>query len=276
MVLDRSGSMEEEVLYQGKMRKKIEIVKEVFESFVAGGGGLPGRKTDLIGLTTFARFTEENCPLVTTYEPLLSTVKNLTTVAPFLDQYDQTTWNQSVAAKENPLNATAIGDGLKRAILSLVTAEDDLSRGEKGGGYKIQGKVIILLTDGKNNAGSDPTEAGRYAKENGIRIYYVLLRELVERRQTLFGTAVVKEYSPDELLEEPRAVVSACDGKAYLARDGNELLEVYSEIDALERSELGKIEFKSYHERYRWFLVPAAAVAFVAYLLKETIFRSIP
>ena len=69
MVLDRSGSMEETMLYDGDRRKRMDIVKDVFMKFVAGGDGLAGRKTDLIGLTSFARFTEESCPLVSEHEP---------------------------------------------------------------------------------------------------------------------------------------------------------------------------------------------------------------
>jgi Ca-activated chloride channel family protein len=280
MVLDRSSSMEEEMKYGGRMQRRIDIVKDAFGRFVAGGEGLTGRKTDLIGLTTFARFTEESCPLVTLHEPLLTTVKNLETVAPALDRYDQPTRDLSNARqrglKQNPLNATAIGDGLERAVLSLVTAEEDLARGEESGGYKIKGKVIILLTDGENNAGMDPVEAGRYAAANGIRIYFIVFTEPVLRQETIFGPRIVRQLSQDEILEVPRKVVEGTSGKAFLARDGDELLEVYEEIDKLERTEIGKIEFKTYHEKYRWFLIPAVGLILAAAFLKETVFRSLP
>lgn len=276
MVLDRSGSMEEEMRYRNRMQKKIDIVKDVFVRFLEGGESLPGRGTDLVGLTTFARFTEESCPLVTLHEPLITTVKNLTTVAPYLDQFDQPTWNRSAARQINPLNATAIGDGLKRAVLSLVTAEEDLARGEEEGGYKIQSKVVILLTDGQNNQGMDPVEAGRYAAANDIKVYYILFSEPVERVDTIFGPRVRRRLSTNEVLEEPRKVVEPTGGKAYLAADGDELLRIYEEIDRLERSEIGRIEFKSYHEVYRIFLIPAIAAAVLGLVLKETFFRSIP
>ena len=295
MVLDRSGSMEETMLYDGHRRKRIDIVKDVFMKFVAGGDALAGRKTDLIGLTTFARFTEESCPLVSQHEPLITAVKNLGTVAPALDEFDQPVRNvkeaqrRRIKLKQNPLNATAIGDGIYRAVLSLVAAEEDLkaeeSEADDGGAqaltgdqsdYEITGKVIILLTDGENNTGMDPVEAGRYAANNEIRLYYIVFREPLEYQQTLFGQRVKRELSPDEILEVPRKVVESTEGRAFLAASGDELRQIYEEIDSLEKSEIGKIEFRSYHEKYHWFLIPAFACAVIAVFLAETLFRRIP
>lgn len=267
-------------------RKKMEITKDVFQSFVAGGNGLKGRKTDLIGLTTFARFTEESCPLIVPHEPLLTSVKNLRSMEPALDPYDQPVPHDKLRQKRreelqgykpNPLDGTAIGDGLQRAVLSLITAEEDLKSGEGQGSYKIKGKVAILLTDGQNNAGDiQPVDAGKLAAANGIKVYYVLFSETTRYENTFFGRKAVGEYSEDELLETPREVVKDSGGKAFLARSGDELQEIYSEIDQLERSEIGKIEYTSYTEQYHWFLLPALACMLLALFLGETIFRGIP
>ncbi len=294
MALDRSGSMEEAMVYDGLRRRRIDIVKDVFMKFVAGGDGLAGRKTDLIGLTTFARFTEESCPLVSEHEPLITAVKNLGTVAPALDEYDQPVRDveeaqrRRIRLKENPLNSTAIGDGIYRAVLSLVAAEEDIEAEESvpdsgsavltgdQSEYEITGKVIILLTDGISLTGMDPVEAGRYAASNDIRIYYIVFRELVEYQQTIFGQRVARELSPDEILEVPRKVVEPTGGRAFLAASGDELRQIYEEIDSLEKSAIGRIEFRSYHEKYHWFLIPGFACAVIAALLAETVFRRIP
>lgn len=285
MVLDRSGSMEDTMRYEGNDEKRIDIVKRVFRDFVTGGGDLAGRRTDLIGLTTFARFTEESCPLVSQHEPLLTAVENLTTVEPLLDRYGQPVPADRAPRRadprkyqRNPLNATAIGDGLMRAVYSLVTAEEDLRKGEEEGGYKIQGKVIIILTDGDDNASEiPPAEAGRYARENGIRIYYILMRELNDYQWDLFSgrRVVVRTHRPDELLAAPREVAGSGD-RAFLATDGDALRRIYEQIDQLERTEIGRIEYRSYEEKFHVFLLPGVALILLAILLGETVLRRTP
>jgi Ca-activated chloride channel family protein len=279
MVLDRSGSMEEKIRYRGQARAKIEVVKDIFEDFVSGSDDLSGRKTDLIGLTTFARFPEESCPLVSLHEPLLTAVKNLRTVAPFLTKYRQATRNRREAVAENPLNATAIGDGLYRAVLSLITAEDDLARGNEDKRYHIKGRAVIVLTDGLNNTGRSPLEAGEYAAANGVKVYFIVLMDRNLYRQSLTGPVVARQLSKaetDGIMEAPRQIAEQTGGQAWFAADGDELREVYRQIDRLERSEIGKVEFRSYKERYHYCLIPAVALLLFSMLLGETVLRRIP
>jgi Ca-activated chloride channel family protein len=136
--------------------------------------------------------------------------------------------------------------------------------------------VAIVLTDGENNAGRDPVEAGRYGAANGIRVYYIVFREPVEYRETIFGMQAVRELSVDEMLDEPRRVVEESGGKAFLAQTGDELRQIYTEIDKLERSEIGRIEFRSFHEKYHWFLIPAVFWIFLAFVLDEALLRRVP
>ncbi len=284
MVLDRSSSMETPMSWGGRQEKRIEIVKKVFSDFVTGGGSLPGRKTDLIGLTTFARFTEENCPLVAEHEPLLTAVQNLTTVEPVVDIYGRPVPRDELPARldrrkyrANPLDGTAIGDGIMRAVYALVSAEEDLKRTEGDGGYRIKSKVIILLTDGEDNASSvDPVEAGKYAAQNGIRLYYILMRDNKDYGLDIFGRRYVRRVIPrDELLEVPRKVAGSPE-RAFLATDGDALERIYRQIDAMERSEVGRIQYRQYRERFHLFVIPGLVFAALSLLLSETLFRRIP
>ncbi len=292
MVVDRSSTMQKPMRHRSRERPRIEILKDVFARFVSGGEGLEGRTTDLIGLTTFARYTEENCPLVSQHEPLVTAVANLRTVAPALNRYDQPLTLEQLRehqarrshVKANPLDGTAIGDAIYRAVLSLVSAEEDLAAvaedsedaDDSTTGYEINGKVIILLTDGQNNAGMDPVEAARYAAENDIRIYYIVFHDLVEYVPTITGRQVKRELDRDEVLAVPREIAQLTKGRAFVAGSGDELRSVYEEINTLEKSEIGTIEFLSYEEKFRFFLLPALGCAIAALVLGETLLRRSP
>ena len=285
LVLDRSGSMDEPMEFEGRRVPRIEIVKQVFRRFVAGGEGLPGRETDLLGLLTFARFPEEACPLVGQYEPLLSAVASLRTVPPFITRERVPTRDPGEAAAPNPLSATAIGDALYRGVLTLVAAEDDVARGRAAAGdaapdgYAIRGKALILLTDGQSNAGRAPREVADLAAENGIRVYYVLLMGRDIQQETFFGRRVAHHLSDDEvdqLMAEPRAIAAATGGEAFFADDGDALEQIYARIDALERVDLGRVEYTSFRELFAWPLLAGVVLLLAAGLLDETVLRRAP
>ncbi len=281
MVLDRSGSMEEEVEYRDRPRPKIEVVKEIFEDFVVGGDELPGRPNDVLGLTTFARFAEENCPLVSLHEPLLTAVANLETVPPFITRSRTPTRRRADAAAGNPLSATAIGEGLKRAVLALVAGEQDLRRAgaEDEEAYRIRGKAVILLTDGQHNAGIDPAEAAALAKANDVRVYSIVLFSRDVEVNTLFGSRVSRRLSDSQLeqvIAIPRQIAEETGGRFYLAADGDALRDVYAEIDELERVELEDLEFRTWHERFAWPLLIGIGLLLLAQVLDETWLRRTP
>ena len=274
IVIDRSGSMEEEMRYGGGRVSRLEVVKRIFADFITGSTAFPGRKTDLVGLTTFARFAEERCPLVGRYEPLLRTVANLKTVAPFLDKVRRPVHDRRLAVAQNPLNATAIGEALQRAVLALVGAEQDLreaSEQEAGAEpYTIEGKVVILLTDGQSNAGRPPLKAADFAKRNGVRVYPIVVFDRTITEQGLFGPRVQRELTSQELaglMAEPQRIAEVTGGRAYMAESADELQAVVGEIDRLEKTDLGEIEYAEYDELFHWPL----AVAFVLLTLSTTL-----
>jgi Ca-activated chloride channel family protein len=180
---------------------------------------------------------------------------------------------------ENPLNATAIGDGLQRAVLSLITAQEDLAREQEDQRYTIKSRAVIVLTDGQNNTGMSPTEAGEYAAANDVKVYFIVLMDRNVYRRTMLGRTVAQQLSQaaiDQFMAEPNAIGAKTGGQAWFAADGNELREVYKTIDQLERTKIGRIEFRTYQERYHWALIPAMAMLALTTLLGETILRRIP
>ena len=163
MVLDRSGSMQAEMEYEGERLNRLEVVKRVFEEFVTGKGrGPPGRPDDLIGMITFARYADTVCPLTLAHGALLR----------FIDSVKLVTQRNE--------DGTAIGDAVALGAARLVEAEETLKAqvGKQDDAYKIKSKVMILLTDGQNNAGKrSPLQAAETAKEWGIKIYAIGIGE---------------------------------------------------------------------------------------------------
>ncbi|MCU0370259.1 MAG: VWA domain-containing protein, partial [Bacteroidales bacterium] len=140
-------------------------------------------------------------------------------------------------------------------------------------------KVIILLTDGQNNAGSiAPLSAAEIAKIYGIRIYTIGVGTIGFAPypvQTPFGVQYQNmEVKIDEDLLQK--VANMTDGKYFRATDNTRLKEVYQEIDQLEKSKIDVTEFRKKHEEY----LSLAIIAFILLALESfsrfTLFKSIP
>jgi Ca-activated chloride channel family protein len=156
MLVDRSGSMQAmDFQIDGEHVDRLTAIKNVAGRFVEGdkgkriNRGLAGRTSDLIGLITFARFADAIMP------PTLDH-------AFVLDQLN----HQQIAARRDE-DGTAIGDAISLAVEKLNT----LDRTKK---EKVKSKIVILLTDGENNAGDfDPLQAADLAKTMGVKVYTI-------------------------------------------------------------------------------------------------------
>src|SRR5512136_2219058 len=170
-VVDHSGSMRTEMDYDREKLDRLEVVKRVLKDFIEGDKkGLGGRTGDLIGLVTFARYADTVCPLVLSHGVLTE----------FLRQ------TQIVSLRSE--DGTAIGDAIALAAARLKKAEEEIRQrnaqlgfGSEGPtakgnapGFTIKSKVMVLLTDGRNNLGKySPLEAADLAKKWGIKIYTI-------------------------------------------------------------------------------------------------------
>ncbi len=262
MVVDHSGSMSQRMNYQGESISRLGAVRNVFKDFVLGKDELKGRKNDMIGLTSFAAFVEENCPLTLDHDNLINFVDTIDFAAPHED-------------------GTAIGDAVYHAALSLVSAEDVLKKaGQQEKEYSIKSKIMILLTDGENNAGEKtPAEAAQFARENGIKIHTILISSGGYRTvdDVLFGRIQLLrgEFEHEQAVRDMNEVASITGGTFEEATSGESLENIYQTIDRLERTEF-KQKFLRYHERFQYPLFGGLLFLIVEIALGATWFRRVP
>ncbi len=153
MVVDRSGSMQAmDFKVDGEHVDRLTAIKKVAGSFVTGDNDLDGRFSDLVGLITFAGYADGESPPTLDHAFLVSQLNNARIVT-----------NRSE-------DGTAIGDAISLAVEKLNAPD---ARQEQ----KVKSKVIILLTDGENNAGQlEPIQAAELAATMGIKVYTIRRR----------------------------------------------------------------------------------------------------
>ncbi|MBW8035882.1 MAG: VWA domain-containing protein, partial [Planctomycetes bacterium] len=137
--------------------------------------------------------------------------------------------------------------------------------------FTIKSKVIILLTDGRNNVGANPLEAAALAKEWGIKIYTIGI-ESVTSREGLLG--MLRGGGVDERLL--RAIAENTGGFYGRAGSGGDLKKIYKEIDKLEKSEIKSVEYVEYAEQFgSWAFAGLCLLGFEMFT-SCTVFRKIP
>jgi len=273
-VVDRSGSMESEMDYYGDKLNRLEVVKKVLSDFIQGDEkDLKGRSSDLIGLISFARYADTKCPLVHSHNVLTE----------FL--------NKTEIVKIRSEDGTAIGDAIALAAARLKKAEEEIQRrrqelissGEKisdadQSGFKIKSKVMILLTDGINNAGQyDPLEAAELAKKWDIKIYTIGIGsgQAYTTIQTPLGT--YKMPTGQQLDERLLETIAEKTGGFYgRADDAKTLLNIVEKIDELEKTEVKSVQYTQYAEHFGPWTMAALIVLAAEILASCTIFRKIP
>jgi Ca-activated chloride channel family protein len=219
---------------------RIEAAKNVIDNFIKG------RTSDRIGLVIFARDSFTQCPLTVDYSVLLNLLSQV---------------------KSGMIeDGTAIGNAIANGVNRLKDS-------------KSKSKIIILLTDGVNNAGEvDPVFAAQIAKTFGIRIYTIGVGTKGEAPypvQTPFGTRY--QMIPVEIDESVlRQISSITGGEYFRATDNKTLQAIYDKIDKLEKS---RVEITSYRNAKELFYGWLGAGLFLLVLevgLSKSIFRRLP
>jgi Ca-activated chloride channel family protein len=263
IVVDRSGSMGEPMRYKGQKLNRLEVVKKVVGDFITGDDKeYKGRMGDMIGLVTYARYADTQCPMV----------RGNTIITDFL--------KETQLVNQRSEDGTAIGDGITVAAARLKKVESQiledqarLTSGEKkeDPDFTIKSKVIILLTDGMNNAGQyDPLEAAKLAAQWGIKIYTIGIGSETQQR----GIFSMMGPSLDERLLSQIAKVT---GGFYARADNAEKLrDIYKKIDKLEKTDVKSIEYVDYAEQFSPWAMAALGLLLFEMLTASTIFRKIP
>ena len=219
---------------------RLEASKIVASDFVAG------RPAARMGLVVFSGETFTQVPLTTDHGMMLNMLKDM-----------------KCGMLED---GTAIGDGLASAVSRLKDSE-------------AISKVVILLTDGDNNAGSiDPSTAAEMAKLFGIRVYTIGAgtRGMAPYPvQTPFGGIKYQQVEVNINESLLQSIADETGGKYFRAESKEKLQQIYDEIDKMERSKIEVNEYKRLHEEFYPFAIWGLVLLILSFILKNTIFKSI-
>ena len=241
LAMDVSTSMLAEDLKPNRM----EAAKQVAAEFIAG------RPNDNIGLTIFAGEAFTQCPMTTDHSSLLNLLQNVRT---------------DIAQRGLIEDGTAIGMGLANAVSRLKDS-------------KAKSKVVILLTDGSNNRGDlSPLTAAEIAKSFGIRVYTIGVgtNKVAPYPMTVAGGVQYVNIPVEIDTKTLSEIAAATDGDFYRATNNRELLQIYKEIDKLEKSKLNVKKFSKRYEAYQPFAIAAILLLLLEMLLRITVFRKLP
>ena len=213
---------------------RLEAVKEAALNFIAN------RQEDRIGLLVFAGETFIQCPLTTDKQVLSSLLKDI-----------------RIAEKE--YDGTAIGMAIANATNRLRDS-------------KAKSKVMILLSDGSNNAGElDPITAADLANQFDIKIYTI--GAATDQSITYIpGVGRMVNEIDEKTLKE---ISKETGGRYFRAKDQDMLTEIYAQIDSMERTEIEVKSYTKYKELFGWFLIPALIIGMGTETLSRTVFKKL-
>jgi Ca-activated chloride channel family protein len=230
------------MLAQDFKPNRLESSKEVATRFIKG------RPNDRIGLVVYEGESFTQCPLTTDHLVLINLFKD---VKSGLVQ-----------------GGTAIGMGLATAVNRLRESD-------------ARSRVIILMTDGENNAGSiAPLTAAEIAQSHGIRVYTIgvgtigrALSPVAQYADGRYKYEMVDVKIDEDLMKQIAALTG---GSYFRATDGNALRSIFNEIDQMERSKISVTEHSRRAEKY-FFFAAVSAVCFLAeFLFKYLLLRTLP
>jgi Ca-activated chloride channel homolog len=255
----QAGQTEEEIITEGidimltldisgsmkaedfKPQNRLGAAKEVMEKFIKS------RSNDRIGLVVFSRHSLTQCPLTLDYGVLLDLLEKI-----------------DMGMIED---GTAIGTAIANSVNRLRDST-------------VKSKVMILLTDGVNNAGKiDPLTAAKAAEALGIKIYTIGAGKpggaMYPVEDPIFGKRYVRMNTEiDEVLL--KKIADGTGGMYFRAEDEEGLEDIYKTIGKLEKTKIETKEYANYTELSGFFILPGILIFLLGTVLSETVFRKIP
>ena len=220
---------------------RMEALKKVAENFVEG------RPNDRIGIVVYASEAYTKTPVTSDKAIVQQAIQSI--------KYDNVLQD-----------GTGIGMGLTTAVNRLKDS-------------KAKSKVVILMTDGVNNAGFiEPETASQIAKEYGIKVYTI---GIGTNGNAMFpyayapGGGFLFRMMPVEIdVNLLQTIARNTGGKYFRASSNSKLESIYSEINKLETTEIQELKFYDYDEKYRSFVWIAGILVLIEFGLRNTIYRS--
>jgi Ca-activated chloride channel family protein len=232
VAFDLSGSMEvPDFAIQNQRVNRFEIARAVLKQFV------DGRPNDRIGLVAFGGRAYIASPLTLDHDFLQKNIDRL----------------GLHMIEDN----TAIGSGLSTAVNRLRE-------------LKSKSKIVILMTDGANNAGKiAPLDAAKAAQALGVKVYTIGVgnREFVTQRGR-------PDLLPDEGLLQKIAEMTG--GKFYRADTTKKFQDIYAEIDRLEKTEAEVKKYAQHRELFGWLVATGLLLVMTEIVLGQTVWRRLP
>lgn len=252
MAVDISGSMEERDLSPpgargAAIKTRLDVVKETFAEFVNR------RPDDLIGLVAFGGYATTRCPLTFDHEALLHVLKG----------------TEISRSRDSMETMTAIGDGLAMAAARLAAATN------------IETRIVILLSDGVNNAGIiSPEQAIAVAKQQGIVVYTIGIGNPEMSAavpamglEALFQRMAPQGYALDEALL--KHIAASTGGMYFNVRNKDGLENALAEIETLQKTDVEDTVYMRQKEHFAPFLASGAVLVLLALLLAPHSRRSL-
>lgn len=229
--VDLSGSMKiADMKIDDNFVTRVALVKAVVGDFIRQ------RQGDRIGLIFFADNAYLQAPL--TFD--------LKTVSTYMQE----------AVLGLVGEQTAIGEGIGLALKRFDNNEN-------------KQRVLVLLTDGQNNAGEvNPLDAARFAKQQGVKIYTIGVGADVYYQRSIFGK---QKVDPSRDLDEKtlKQIAAETGGQYFRARDAKSLQQIYAELDKLEPVEKEQQQFRPQTDLFHWPLGVALVLSFIVFVLRQ-------